>query len=136
MASSTSDLQRDLGGAIMQSILGAVLTAAYASSVASAVASSPDADKVSENVEGTLQKSFSSASAVAEQYPQYSHQIIAAAKESFLAGDSKAYLAGIVAILIGAAVVFGLFPRRDEERELIAGYGREDAQASAPEASA
>src|SRR5699024_5728592 len=31
MASSTSDLQRDLGGAIMQSVLGAILTAGYAS---------------------------------------------------------------------------------------------------------
>ena len=31
MASGTADLQRDLGGAIMQSILGALLTAGYAS---------------------------------------------------------------------------------------------------------
>jgi hypothetical protein len=34
MASGTADLQRDLGGAIMQSILGALLTAGYASAVA------------------------------------------------------------------------------------------------------
>jgi hypothetical protein len=133
MASSTSDLQRDLGGAIMQSILGAVLTAAYASSVASEVASSPDAGKVTQNVEGTLQKSFSSAAEVAGQYPKYSQQIIAGAKESFLAGDAKAYMAGIIAILIGAAVVYFLFPHRDEERELIAGYGREDAKAAPPD---
>jgi DHA2 family multidrug resistance protein-like MFS transporter len=134
MASSTTDLQRDLGGAIMQSILGAVLTAGYASSVASAVASSPDADKVTQSVEGTLQKSFSSAAELAGQYPKYSQQIIAAAKDSFLAGDAKAYMAGIVAILLGAAVVFFLFPRHDEERELIAGYGREDADGGAPPA--
>ena len=30
MASGTADLQRDLGGAIMQSILGALLTAGFA----------------------------------------------------------------------------------------------------------
>ena len=30
MASGTADLQRDLGGAIMQSIFGALLTAGYA----------------------------------------------------------------------------------------------------------
>jgi DHA2 family multidrug resistance protein-like MFS transporter len=30
MASSTADLQRDLGGAIMQSVFGALLTAGYA----------------------------------------------------------------------------------------------------------
>ena len=34
----TADLQRDLGGAIMQSILGALLTAGYASAVAAAIA--------------------------------------------------------------------------------------------------
>ena len=34
MASGTADLQRDLGGAIMQSILGALLTAGYAAAVA------------------------------------------------------------------------------------------------------
>ena len=38
MASGTADLQRDLGGAIMQSILGALLTAGYASVVATSVA--------------------------------------------------------------------------------------------------
>ena len=41
MASGTADLQRDLGGAIMQSIFGALLTAGYASAVAAAVATRP-----------------------------------------------------------------------------------------------
>ena len=103
MASGTSDLQRDLGGAIMQSILGAVLTAGYAASISASIASSPDKDKITDNVQAELQKSFSSAAEVAEQYPQYSKQIIAAARESFLDGDHRAYIAGIVAILIGAA---------------------------------
>src|SRR4029079_1680809 len=40
MASGTADLQRDLGGAIMQSILGALLTAGYAAAVTAAVAGS------------------------------------------------------------------------------------------------
>jgi EmrB/QacA subfamily drug resistance transporter len=130
MASSTSDLQRDLGGAIMQSILGAVLTAGYASAVASAVADSPHGAKVSDQTEAALQKSFSSATQLAERYPEYKHQIIEAARTSFLKGDDWAYIAGIVAILIGAAVVATLFPRRDQERELIAAYEREDAQRS------
>ena len=34
MASGTADLQRDLGGAIMQSIMGALLTAGYAAAAA------------------------------------------------------------------------------------------------------
>ena len=43
MASGTADLQRDLGGAIMQSIFGALLAAGYAASMAAAVAGSPNA---------------------------------------------------------------------------------------------
>jgi len=126
MASGTADLQRDLGGAIMQSILGAVLTAGYASAVSTAVAGSPDKDKVTDQVQAELEKSFSSASNVAEQYPQYKTQIIAAAKSSFLQGDEWAYIAGIVAILLGAALVFFRFPKKEREEELLEQYHAED----------
>ena len=40
MASGTADLQRDLGGAIMQSIFGALLTAGYASAAGALISSS------------------------------------------------------------------------------------------------
>jgi EmrB/QacA subfamily drug resistance transporter len=127
MASGTADLQRDLGGAIMQSILGALLTAGYAAAFSAAVAGSPNASQVSTDVESELTKSFSSAADTAQQYPQYSKQIIAAAKTSFIDGADWAYAAGIVAVLVGAALVFFMFPRRDRERELLAGYAAEDA---------
>ncbi len=127
MASGTADLQRDLGGAIMQSIFGALLTAGYAAAAGAAIASSPEGSKVTENVEGELTKSFSSAADLAEQYPQYSNQIVAAAKASFLKGDELAYTAGIVAVLLGAALVFFLFPKKDEEQALLAQYAAEDA---------
>jgi MFS transporter, DHA2 family, multidrug resistance protein len=133
MASGTADLQRDLGGAIMQSILGALLTAGYAAAIATAIAGSPNQDKITDDVEAQLQKSFAGAEGVAEQYPQYASQITAAAKESFLSGDQWAYTAGIVAILIGAGLVFFLFPKRDEERALLEGYQAEDATAQPPE---
>ena len=113
MASGTSDLQRDLGGAIMQSILGAVLTAGYSASIAMAIASAPNQDKITDSVRPQLQKSFSSAAEVAEQYPQYSDQIIAAARSSFLDGDHRAYLAGIVAIMLGALIVRFRFPGKE-----------------------
>ena len=45
MASATADLQRDLGGAIMQSILGALLTAGYAAAFATRIAGSPNASR-------------------------------------------------------------------------------------------
>jgi hypothetical protein len=82
---------------------------------------------VTENVEGELTKSFSSAADLAQQYPHHSEQIIAAAKSSFLQGDEWAYAAGIIAIVLGAALVFFLFPKNDEERRLLEQYGAEDA---------
>jgi hypothetical protein len=128
MASGTADLQRDLGGAIMQSILGALLTAGYAAAAAAAIAGSPK--QISDSVQAQLTKSFASAEAVAQQYPKYADQITAAAKTSFLQGDDWAYVAGIVAIVLGAALVFFRFPRRDEERELLASYHRQDTAAA------
>jgi Arabinose efflux permease len=131
MASATADLQRDLGGAIMQSILGALLTAGYAAAAAAAIASSPNSSHVTTNVQGELTKSFSSAATVAEQYPQYKSQIIAGAKTSFLQGDQWAYAAGIVAIVLGAALVFFMFPKREREQALLAEYTAEDSSSEA-----
>jgi MFS transporter, DHA2 family, multidrug resistance protein len=131
MASGTADLQRDLGGAIMQSVLGALLTAGYASSFSTAIGASPQAGQVSEATQNELTKSFASASSTAEQYPQYADRIVAAARESFLKGDDWAYAAGIVAVLLGAAVVFFLFPRREREEELLNEYAARDAAGAA-----
>jgi DHA2 family multidrug resistance protein-like MFS transporter len=122
MASGTADLQRDLGGAIMQSILGAVLAAGYSAAASAAIAASPNSSQVSDNVQGELTKSFSSAEDIAQQYPQHANAIISAAKTSFLQGDEWAYLAGIIAIVIGAAVVFFLFPKKDREQDLLREY--------------
>ncbi len=126
MASGTADLQRDLGGAIMQSILGALLTAGYAAAIGSAIASAPNEDKITDSVAAQLQKSFDGAIAVAQQHPKYADQITAAAKSAFLQGDQWAYTAGIVAVLIGGALIFFLFPRKDEEERLLAAYAAED----------
>jgi EmrB/QacA subfamily drug resistance transporter len=126
MASGTADLQRDLGGSIMQSILGALLTAGYAAAVNEAIANSPH--NVTSDVESELTKSFSSAADTATQFPRYSDQIIAGAKASFLQGDAWAYLAGIVAVLLGAALVFFCFPKGEEEKRLLASYAAEDGR--------
>jgi MFS transporter, DHA2 family, multidrug resistance protein len=126
MASGTADLQRDLGGAIMQSILGALLAAGYAAAFTAAIASSPNGQQVSDTVESQLTKSFASAEAIGQQFPQYSTQITAAAKASFLSGDQWAYIAGIVAIILGAALVLFMFPKKDDEQRLLAAYHAED----------
>jgi hypothetical protein len=132
MASGTADLQRDLGGAIMQSLFGALLASAYAASIAAQIAAAPNGSQVSSEVISQLQLSFASATAIAQQYPQYSEQIIAGAKTAFLDGDDAAYLAGIVATLLGAALVFFLYPKRDAERKLMLQYRAEDPAETHP----
>jgi hypothetical protein len=129
MASGTADLQRDLGGAIMQSIFGALLTAGYASAVAATIAAAPNGQQVTSDVEAQLTKSFSSAADTAQQYPQYSAQIIAGAKSSFLDGANWAYAAGLVAVLGGAVLVWFCFPKNEQEKQLLVAYQAEDSAA-------
>ncbi len=126
MASGTADLQRDLGGAVMQSILGALLAAGYTSAMASVVAGAPNATALTDGVQSQLEKSFGSAANLAEQQPQYADQIIAAARQSFLDGSNWAFAAGIVAIIGGMVLVWLCFPHRDREHELLDEYAAED----------
>ena len=126
MASGTADLQRDLGGAVMQSIFGALLTAGYAASVSSQIAASDKS--VTDSTQAALTKSFASAEAVAAQHPQYSSAIISGAKVAFLQGDDWAYAAGVIAILLGAILVFFMFPKHDEEKRLLALYHETDSK--------
>jgi MFS transporter, DHA2 family, multidrug resistance protein len=137
MASGTADLQRDLGGAILQSVMGALLTAGYAAAAGAAVAAS--GKNVNNTVQTELTKSFSSAADTAQRYPpSVQDTIVAAAKTSFLQGDQWAYTAGVVAVLLGATLVFFKFPKREQERQLLARYETEDTDsaAQAPPAAA
>ncbi|MGI9023502.1 MAG: MFS transporter, partial [Acidimicrobiales bacterium] len=129
MASGTADLQRDLGGAIMQSVLGSLLTAGYAAAFAAAIAGAPTATRaqVTDRVANELQKSFAGAATIAEREPQYAQQIIEAARTSFVDGANWAYTAGIVAVVLGAAMVFFAYPKKDEEERLLRRYAGEDA---------
>jgi hypothetical protein len=138
MASGTADLQRDLGGAIMQSIFGALLAAGYATAFTAAIAAAPNKQQITTTVQNELIKSFSSAADAAKRYPQYASQITAAAKTSFLKGDQWAYTAGIIAILVGLALVFFLFPKKQQEEDLLARYHGQATtkQAVSPPASA
>jgi EmrB/QacA subfamily drug resistance transporter len=132
MASGTADLQRDLGGAIMQSIFGALLTAGYAAAAGSLISSS--GKDITSSTEAELTKSFSSAADTASRYPtSVQDNIVAGAKTAFLQGDQWAYLAGILAVLLGAALVFFMFPKMEREQELLAEYHTEDLQAPVEE---
>jgi MFS family permease len=127
MASGTADLQRDLGGALMQSIFGALLAAGYGAAMTAAIGSSSESAQVTASTRAQLTKSFNGAAAAAEQYPKYATQITEAAKASFLKGDRWAYLAGLVAVALGAALVFFRYPKKREEDELFSRYHALDA---------
>ncbi|MBM3665057.1 MAG: MFS transporter [Actinobacteria bacterium] len=127
MASGTADLQRDLGGSIMQALLGALLTIGYSTAFTSQIDSSPAADEVSEATQSALTQSYSSAASLAERYPEYSEQIINAARKSFVDGANWAYAAGGIAVVIGAIIVAVVYPGLRGEKALISEYGTADA---------
>ena len=113
----------------MQSIFGALLTAGYVSSFDSQLTSADSGtQQVSDQVAGQLTKSFSSAEATASRYPQYATEIVAAARESFVAGQKWAFLAGMVAMGLGALLVWFGFPDRNDEIGMIADYQRVDGE--------
>ncbi|HEY1294753.1 MAG TPA: MFS transporter [Chloroflexota bacterium] len=132
MASGTADLQRDLGGAIMQSIFGALLAAGYAAAANAAIQGSGMSQDISNSIQTQLVRSFGGAETIAAQYPQYAAGITAAAKTSFLDGDQWAYLAGIAAVLLGAALVFFFFPKQAEEEAMLVRFQAEDATPANP----
>lgn len=134
MASGTADLQRDLGGALMTSVLGALLTLGYASAMGQAISSS--GKNVTEATQSQLQLSYASAENLAEQYPQYASQITSAAKQSFLDGGDWAYAGAALAVVAGMALVFFFFPRHAQEEELRAAYHAGDQHPTASVAPA
>jgi hypothetical protein len=131
MASGTADLQRDLGGSIMQALLGALLTLGYASAFASQIATSPAADEVSQSTQNALTQSYSSAATLAQQYPQYQDQIIAAARTSFVDGANWAYASGAIAVVLGAILVAICYPKLAGEKGLITQYEKADGGSGA-----
>ena len=88
----------------------------------------PDASQITPETQAALTKSYSSAEVLAERYPQYAEQIIAAARNAFLDGDDRAYLAAILVVCAGAVVVFFFYPHREKEKRLLAEYATERAQ--------
>ena len=131
MASGTADLQRDLGGALMTSIFGALLTAGYAAAMGTAISAS--GEDVTAATQSQLEASYASAVDLAEQYPQYSTEIISAAQSSFLDGDQYAYLAGLVFVILGAGLTWVVFPKKDEEEKLRAAFhAADEGESTAP----
>ena len=117
MGSGFLDLTRDLGGAILQAVMGGVLAAAYAASVAKQLAALPaqQAAQVSQQISQQLTSSFTSAEQVGAQYPSAQQQIVAGAAEAFDGGKSAAIAIALVLTVVGLVLVIAIFPRRDKE---------------------
>jgi EmrB/QacA subfamily drug resistance transporter len=130
MGSATTDLQRDLGGAVMQSILGALLTLRYSKYFSDAFANLPadEQQKLGEDAAATIQSSFGGAVNVAKLYPQAeADKIVAAARQAFTEGSHLAVFAALCAVAVGLLLVALAFPGKSREDELEAGYARQDA---------
>lgn len=128
MASATSDLQRDLGGVILQSLLGAVLAAGFSSYTEKIISSSPNASLITGDIDQALRSSFTSAQSIAERYPQYSDAIFQAAKESMVAGSLSAYIVGGIAVIAGILIAWFGIPSRRDEQAMLEEYAAADSE--------
>ena len=82
---------------------------------AAAIAASPDKDQVTDSVQAELTKSFSSAADIAERTRSTRARSSPGRRRRSSRATSGPTSAGIIAVLLGAALVFFLFPKRDEE---------------------
>ena len=121
MGSGMTDLQRDLGAAVMQSLLAVFLTREYTASVDRQL----EGRNVTSQVADVLRASFGGAQDLAERYPQYASEIIEGARDAFIHGSATAIAAALVAIALGFLVTLVWFPNRDRERDEEAAYAKE-----------
>ena len=132
MASGTADLQRDLGGAIMQSIFGALLTAGYAAAVAARDRRVAGNATITTSVQNELTKSFASAEDIAAAVPAVRDPDHGRRQGVVPRRRRLGLPRRIIAVLLGAALVFFAFPRRDEERRLLESYHERTRAAAEP----
>jgi MFS transporter, DHA2 family, multidrug resistance protein len=132
MGSATTDLQRDLGGAIMQSVLGALLTLRYSAFFAEAFTKVPaqKMQALGEEAATAIANSFGGAADVAKNLPQAdAAKLMDAAERAFTEGSHLAVAVAIAAALGGLALVLAAFPGKAREQQAEAGYAAEDGPA-------
>jgi len=130
MGSATTDLQRDLGGAVMQSVLGALLSIRYATFFTGAFSELPPERQqdLSEQTAAMLKSSFGGAAHVAKLYPGNAAEIMEAARQAFTQGSRLAVGVGLGFLLLGLAITAVYFPNAGKEHNLNEAYEREDAR--------
>ena len=88
------------------------------------------------SVAGTLLGAVCFLVGAALLFPAWRTAFTPRAKASFLAGADWAFTAGIIAILVGAVIVFYLFPNKHRELQLLDQDHAEDTTGSAPDKAA
>ena len=132
MGSATNDLQRDLGGAIMQAVMGTLLVVRYARDITDAFNSAPadEQSQLSDQAISLMTQSFTGAEQAAQSLPaQYSAGLLEAAKQAFTDGSNVAYAAGLVAVIAGLVIVVTLYPRKAKEAQVLEQYAEGDQPA-------
>lgn len=139
MGSAFLDLTRDLGGAILQAIMGGLLAAAYASRIAADLTGLPPAEssQISTQAAQQMTSSFEGAAEVAQSYPASAQeQIVSAASAAFISGKSLAIGVALLLTLLGMVLVLFVYPRRDKEEAYYASVQEAATAASAGRADA
>jgi EmrB/QacA subfamily drug resistance transporter len=134
MGSATTDLQRDLGGAVMQSVLGALLTLRYSHYFAEAFTTVPEKkmQALGEEAAATIADSFGGAADVARNLPQAdAAKLMDAAREAFTQGSHVAIAVAVAVSLGGLVLVLAAFPGKQRELQIEASYAAADAPGSA-----
>lgn len=130
MGSATNDLQRDLGGAIMQSIMGTLLVVKYSSDITSAVqaATPQQQSELSASAITLMSQSFTGAQQVAQGLPGNGPTLLMnAAKSAFSDGSNVAYAFALLAVIVGLLLVAFLYPGKQKEAQILAEYASEEA---------
>jgi EmrB/QacA subfamily drug resistance transporter len=124
VASSLNDTVREMGGAVGIALIGSVLNAAYRSSIEPTTAKlpAPLAEPVAEGIGGAY--------AVAARLGPHGHELVAAARQSFVDGMTPALLLA-AAICVAAAAFTVLRGPRTAEPAGPAGPRAADADATA-----
>lgn len=128
MGSAFLDLTRDLGGAILQAMLGGILAAAYAKQMTADIRGLPaeQAAQVTDEIADQLTSSFAGAAEVASHYsPPVSQEIINAASSAFTDGKSAAIMLALALTLVGFAIVRWRFPEKSVEEAYYAKVAQE-----------
>lgn len=131
MGSATNDLQRDLGGAVMQAVMGSLLVVRYASSMRDSFQNVPP-DRQSELTDRAvtlMTSSYSGAEQVASSLPNTDSTILLQwASNAFSAGSGFAFAFALMSVVGGMALVWFAFPRKAAEEEVEAKYAAESEQ--------